>query len=267
MAVQMSMVLCKEAASLDASHVLKALAESWKELPAATAIESREDTLSFRIADVDVVIGVMPAPVPWSDLEGPCATSILWPNAAATLKAHRAHFIVTVRGELPPVGLATWLTRVTAAVLMSTPAALGVFWTNAALLIPGALFRDFATDILPHGPPLTIWVDFRVGWVDASKTRSVGFTQGLGELGLMELETEAATESPTELRQRFEAIAGYLLTNGPVIKDGDTLGESAAERILVRYGPSGYGSPGTVMHLVHAAKAVPKSPWKFWKKG
>lgn len=263
MPLQITMILFNEAPAYAVNALQAFLSSSWPDLPLISDVSAEENTLAFNVAGAEVVIGTMPAPVPWSDLEGPCATSILWPAAAPVLQCLTHHAIVTVRGELNPVALSTVLTQVTAAVMATTPGTPGVFWTNAALLVPKDMFIDFAVKIMPLGPPLTIWVDCRVGWTEVDAF-SAGFTTGLAELGLMELEAENATEPPAELRKRFEAIARYLLENGQVISDGDTLGESADEKIRVVYGPSAFGIEGTVMRLVYEAIPTKKSWWKPW---
>ncbi|MDM4768555.1 DUF4261 domain-containing protein [Pelomonas sp. SE-A7] len=263
MSIQMSMVLFDGKPNLSVRELRQTLSANWADVPPATEESEQDVTLSLRIGVADVVVGLMPAPVPWSDLEGPCATSILWPNAASTIREHKYHAIVTVSGELSPIELSTLLTKVTAALMISSSEALGVFWTNAAMIVPKALFFDFSIKILPLGPPVSIWIDCRVGWAE-DKATSAGFTTGLESLGLMELETQRATEPPSELRSRFEAIARYLLENGPVIGDGHTIGESESEKIRVAHSHSAFGAKGTVMSLVYGPSAEKKPWWKRW---
>jgi hypothetical protein len=262
MSLQISMVIFQEEPQLSANELLEALSAHWPDLPAPTDVAERDNTLSLRLGTSDVVIGTMPAPIPWSDLEGPCATSILWRDAAAAIQGHKSHVIITVSGELSPIALSTLLTQVTAGVLASSSQSVGVFWTNAVMVVPKNLFFDFAVKILPLGPPLPIWVDCRVGWTDDSKNASAGFTTGLAALHLMELEAEHASEPPSELRKRFEAVARYLLENGPVIKDGDTLGESENEKIRVVYSSSAFGLKGSVMRLSYE----PTKGRSWWKR-
>jgi len=146
---------------------------------------------------------------------------------------------VTISGEFDPVGLSTMLTQVTAAVMASCPATIGVYWGNATLIIPKPIFIDFAETILPEGPPLHIWVDFRVGR-DSEKSSS-GFTSGMVALGHMEFEAVNSPEPPGELRERLMALAGFVLENGSVLKNGDTVGEDADERIRIVYTKSNFG--------------------------
>lgn len=248
MSLQMAMVLFKGTPILSGAEIRTVLSSNWPDLSLTEDSGVQDNMLSFRLGVADVVIGIMPAAIPWTDLEGPCSTSYLWPAALTEAKTHTSHAIVTVMAELSPLELSTLLTQVCAALSVALPQSLGVFWTNAVMVILKDLFCDFATKILPKGPPLTIWVDFRVGWVESGKT-SAGFTTGLAALGLMELEAQEANEPPSELRQRFESIAQYLLDHGPVIRDGNTVGNSATEMIRVIYSPSCFGAEGQVMRL------------------
>jgi hypothetical protein len=106
------------------------------------------------------------------------------------------------------------------------------------------------------------WVDFRVGRNAAGKTS--GFTTGMESLGHMEFETEDSPEPPHELRDRFFALANYVLDNGPVIRDGDTIGEDANERIRVVYADSAFGHEGKVMRLQYTPVEQKKPWWRPW---
>jgi hypothetical protein len=260
MALSMAMIALGPDASLSSEAIQAELARQWPSLPKAQAAEAKDDTFAFRIGSLDVIAGLMPAPIPWSDLEGPCATSWLWKDAAAVLRTHTAHLILTVSGEEGPVERIRLLTQVTAATLAACPAAVGVFWTHAAMVIQPPLFCDFATKLIER--PLYIWVDFRVGPNAAGKTS--GFTTGMESLGHMELETEDSPEPPGELRERFFGLANYLLDNGPVIRDGDTIGEDANERIRIVYANSAFGHKGKVMRLEYTPVSRKKPWWRIW---
>jgi len=238
-------------AKLSSAAIRANLAENWPDLPAAEPVKAEKDQMAFRVGDNDVIIAFMRAPIPWSDLEGPCQTSWLWKDAASVLRGHAGHLIVTVLSQDGPVEQSRLLTQVCASVLATCEQAPGVFWSNATLLVPSKVFQEFARDILPQGSPLYIWVDFRVG--PAAKGKTGGFTTGMVALGHMEFETESSSEPPGELRERFFGLANYVLENGPVIKDGDTIGEDANERIRVVYAKSTFGHGGKVMRLEYSS--------------
>lgn len=258
--VAMSMVPLGPTSKVSAGALIKDLAETWPELPAATKPEKGDKSLIFHIGDTMVALGFMPAPIPWSELEGPCATSVLFPNAAEILKPHQSHVLITLifKSECTPIERATLLTKVTASFVKICEASLGIYWGNATMVLPPDLFREVAVDCLPELPSL-IWIDIRVGANDQGTTS--GFTCGMQALGLMELETENANEPPMELRNRFEGVAGYLLENGLVIKDGDTVGETMNEQIKVSYAPSSFGHEGQVMRFDYTSTSKKKKGW------
>jgi hypothetical protein len=253
MAIGISMIMLSEDVPISVADVQRELSSNWSDLPASQEPEEKDDVLSFQVGDSSVIMARMPAPIPWSDLEGPCETSSLWKNATEEVKQHTVHWIITVNGELGPLEMSTLLTQATAAAMAACPAAIGVYWGNATLVVPRDLFSDFAKEILPHGAPLHVWVDFRVG--KDSEHSSAGFTSGMKALGHLEFETEQSPEPPGELRERLLALANYVVENGPVIQDGDTVGEDAHERIRVVYSDSAFGHEGQVMRLVYESES------------
>jgi len=262
MAMAIAMVMLSEDSPLEAAEVQRELFARWPDLPAATETDERDETIAFALEDAQIILGKMPAPIPWSELESPCATSILWPSASEEVKQHKLHWIVTLSAELDPVPLSTLLTQVTSAVMAACHAALGVYWGGATLIIPKDLFIEFAEKVLPLGPPVEIWIDVRVG-KDSEKSTS-GFSTGMAALGHLEFEAVRSPEPPGELRERISALARYVLEHGPVIKDGDTVGEDVHERIRVVYSKSAFGQSGPVMRLEYETSSKKNPWWKLW---
>lgn len=264
MDVALSMVLLRETADLPVPRIVEELRARYPELNAS--VEGTEDgeretsVATLQLQDAYLALACMPSPLPWSDLEGPCATSLLWKNASDEVKTHAAHVVVSIMSELDEIKRSILLTQVTTAILAACEGAMGVYWGNASLLIPKPIFVEFAEQILPQGPPLDIWIDFRVGW--QAEKRSAGFTQGMTALGHMELEAQDWPEKPSDLRERLQGLVLYLLNNGRVIKDGDTVGQSASEKIRVVYAGSNVGHKGLVMQLRYESAHRPW--WKIW---
>lgn len=255
------MVLLRDDAKVSVADIQRELASNWPDLE-ITEAEEKDGSLSITFGETFVIFSRMPAPFPWSDLEGPCATSVLWKNAAAEIKPHKFHWVVVVNGELDPIELSTMLTQATASFMAVCPTAIGVYWGNATLIVPKNLFIDFAKDVMSLGPPLHIWVDFRVGR-DGEHTSS-GFTAGMKALGHMELEAQKSPEPPGELHERLMSLARYVVENGPVIRDGDTIGEDENERIRVIYSKSAFGHKDQVMRLEYEQSSPKKPWWKLW---
>jgi hypothetical protein len=260
--MSISMVMLSGPGSLSGKAVKQQLKQHWPDIGEVQVTSSDEQVVMLRINDSQIILGHMDVPIPWSELKGPCATTIFWDDAKEQVKSHQEHWIVTVNSELEPLELTILLSQVTAAVMDACPTAIGVYWGNATMIIPKEMFLESAYELLPEGRPLDIWIDVRLGAKDDGTCSA--FTKGLSAFDLMEFETIAAPEKPMELREWLLSLSGYLIENGPVIKDGETVGRTPKEKVTVTYAPSKYGHKGKVMRLDFDAK--PKRGWAFWRK-
>lgn len=91
--VLLAMVALNSATLPEASVVTASFAERCPECTVPGDIEAKDGTLVFRLNGNMAAVSLMPAPIPWSDLEGPCATAWWWPEATTRMKAHKAHVI------------------------------------------------------------------------------------------------------------------------------------------------------------------------------
>ena len=250
MGVTVAFVPFRKPCRVDARAIATDIAAKWPDLPAVTPdeVSAKPGQVVLDMGALCVIGQVVPKPIPWGDLEGPCQTAWLWPNAEDHLRPHTAHMIVTAMDrDDDPIARAKALTIGLAGILGTCPEALGVYWGDATLVVPSALYQDMAREILPDGLPLYLWIDFRVGKNEDGTTS--GFTVGLEGLGHKEFETDNATDDVGTLRERLFNLAIYVLENGPVIKDGNTVGADENEKIQVVYGKSRFGLEGTVMRL------------------
>lgn len=208
---------------------------------------SESGILSFNTPTGWVAISLMEIPLPWSELETPCAHAYLWPDAEKSLRKHAAHLIVTVtdsKGDT--VDRFLTLTKVIAALLDGFEVA-GIYWGAGGVVQSPEIFREFAGEATREFLPLHLWIGFRIG---RNKDKSLwGYTVGLEALGHMELEVLRSGYSGEDLIDRLFNCAHYLLDNGPILKDGNTFGLSAEEKIKIRHLPSEFGRKGKVIQL------------------
>ena len=68
--------------------------------------------------------------------------------------------------------------------------------------------------------------------------------------GLREIETKEVNRNGRDVFVLLLSTAQYLIHKGPVIKDGETIGESPALNIRVRQGPSYWRDGLTVYRIV-----------------
>jgi hypothetical protein len=122
---------------------------------------------------------------------------------------------------------------------------LGVYWGNACVTNSRELFEQCAREMTETHLPLPVWLRFQPVRADADQEitddppAEIGmYTLGLKQFGLMEIEIDRCALDLGEIFEFVSNLAHYLVMSGPVIKDGNTVGGSAEERILVRYRPS-----------------------------
>lgn len=73
----LAMVMATEGVPVPADALAENYHRRWPDLPKPSQLVQKDRALSFKVGTHDVVLGSVPAPIPWADLEGPCATSIL----------------------------------------------------------------------------------------------------------------------------------------------------------------------------------------------
>ena len=62
---------------------------------------ANEEMLTFLVDGATVAMTLIPAPIAWSRLEGPCETAWWWPDAAAKLQGHTSHLLIGISSENP----------------------------------------------------------------------------------------------------------------------------------------------------------------------
>ena len=216
---------------------------------AAAKAQAWEGTnLVFNVEDHMIAVALMPGPIPWSELEGPCATAWWWRDATEKMRGHRYHFLVTVMGgAMPPVERRIILTNLVGAVIRNSDA-VGVYWGEGTLVHEPTSFLEQAEGITPTQIPGPLWIDVRVEQNDADGTLRC-FTTGLRPLGHLEIEIPRATLKPQELLEFVGDTACYIVNNDTPIKDGETLGRTATEKFKVRHDKSMFDRQ-TVMRIV-----------------
>ena len=203
------------------------------------------------IGEYTAAAALVPRPIPWSQLEGPADTAWYWPEAAAAMRAHAAHLLVTLVDEGGrPITKSLALTRLTAALATTSPS-VGVFWGPGRLVHPPMAFIEQAEQASETNLPLFLWVDFRVEQLNDGALRL--YTTGLDALGGAELEAAHFDGLPQRLLEFAYNIAHYQLDRQKTIRDGDTIGLTEEVQVTARRAQSMLGGEMEVLQLEFAA--------------
>lgn len=210
-------------------------------------LRSKEGAAISRIPGGRAGWTLLPAPIPWSNLEWPCtAASWRWPEAISVMSAHQAHVVVFATStELERLDVALITTRLAAAIAECTPAR-GVFWGDGSLVVEQSRFVEMARTASPYEPPVLLWIGFHPRPGD---TGISAYTTGLESFGHIELEIHDSAQPAPDVLALLAQAASYLVATGAELMDGDTFGESDSDVNPVRHVPSRYLERKTVCLL------------------
>jgi hypothetical protein len=116
--------------------------------------------------------------------------------------------------------------------------ATAVYWRAGAVTVSRERFDYIGAFATRDQLPLELWCRFHFFRVDDEHGGL--HTIGMRQFGAMEIEVERTSWKPQELFDFARKVANYVLTSGAVIKDGDTIGKDAEEKIVIHHGRSKY---------------------------
>ena len=196
--------------------------EYFTDTPPLKAAGSTESLLTLTVGEYTAAVTLITRSVPWSQLEGPCATAWFWPDAAESLKTHQSHLLITLVDEGgKAVEKSSLLTQLVAAAVDNAPTC-GVFWGPGRLVHPPQAFVEQALQLTADDLPLFLWIDFRVERIADDAVRL--YTTGLEALGFVELEVPEFLGEPQTMLEYAYNISHYQITQAKPINEGDTLG-------------------------------------------
>ena len=208
--------------------------------------EWRDTNLILEFRDAMLAVSLMPAPIPWDGLEGPCVTSWWWPEATERMRAHKYHFIVAlIGGSIESVERRVILTKAVRAVVRDSDA-VGVYWGEGTVVHNPREFVRQAKSVDVRNIPGPLWIDVRVEKNPDGSFRC--FTTGLAPLGFLEIEVKSSRLPPGDLMCFIGDTACYIVNGRKHIKAGETMGRSATEQYKVRHDASMFDR-ATVMYL------------------
>ncbi|MGB3303601.1 MAG: DUF4261 domain-containing protein [Gordonia sp. (in: high G+C Gram-positive bacteria)] len=196
------------------------------------------------------------------DLTEVALLSRLWPNETPAPNDYRAHTLVSVMRSGQPaqsyrdaVADASLMSMVITSTIAITNTVDAVYFGSANHIVFPQLFRELSLETLPD-PILPAWVALNVApRPDGIMT---AHTRGLDMLGLMDVEIPESNESAEESFARIVNTAIYQLENGPVVGDGDTLGETDTAEIIAHHAPSQVEIDKTVLSLEFVGDEFPE---------
>jgi len=180
------------------------------------------------------VVALMPVPVPNHEADEAARYSVSTLGGRWKLPPHKAHLVVTARGTGTAVETLSAFTSITAAVVEVSPA-VGVYVGSAGATHDPRFFRDVARD---HDSSARLMLWSGVSIAHAERGRVELLSLGMRQLELPDLLLVAPTSRANEALPMLYDLLDYLVSRGAPLPEGDTVGRTAAEKLLVHYVPS-----------------------------
>ena len=178
-----------------------------------------------------------PDPIPDGEAEFYADRNFLWADGREEVAGHRSHVVVTNIGRDggDAIESAMTVSRL-ALVALELFDGIGVYWGNGKVCNSRKMFESFCGEMSVDELPVPVWLRFQL--VNAPDDRNGMYTLGMSQFGLMDIEVESSELNVAELFSFISSTADYLIHSGPVIADGNTVGGSPDDRIVVRHRPS-----------------------------
>jgi hypothetical protein len=211
------------------------------------SVQTKEDNFVFGLGKDTAAVALVPTPIPWSNLEGPCATAWWWPEAAERMRGHTSHILAALAGDTGnAIQRHIALTHLTAIAAAHTQPA-GIYWTAGRVVHDPDVFIEQVQELSADDLPLHLWVDFRLEDNDDGTHRL--FTTGMTAFGKPEIEIPGSRKQRNEIYDFAYTVADYVITNPANIESGHTFGRSPEEKVQASYQPSMWDKSMTVLRL------------------
>lgn len=186
--------------------------------------------LAFEVDGMMATVGLMEAKIPNGEAEYWANSNFMTrEQSVAAAKEHKAHLVVAVLGRgHAPLEAGELFVKVAAACLKA-PGALGIYDCGTVWLPEH--FIESAMVMKEGEAPLADLVF--IGLYRNEKGVS-SWTNGLRSFGKEELEIIESSQPPSEVYDLMWNILAYLINEGAVLQDGQTIGATAEQKLSLK---------------------------------
>jgi len=227
----------------ESKSLLNALKLTWK--LKTDSVNIGEKTLVFNTIDgATVMVAYLDYPAAPDEIGAASRLSWLWKTANEETKKHQAQVVISVIG---PANKTLDLYKIftqTAAGVLETNRSAGIYMDSQYLLLSPGYFIAAARNMVQNQTiPLYCWVYFgRPG-------EGNGFTYGLAEFGLTEMEIVNSQHNEAEVHSILYDSAMSVVKNGTLLSDGQTLTTEEGTKMMVRLEQGTYLEAQKVLRL------------------
>jgi len=204
----------------DAKALLASLKKDWKLKTDSSTIA--EKTIVFTgPGGATVMIAFLDYPVPSAEISTAARISWLWKNGADEALRHLSQAVISVIGaENKSLDLHKTFTSVAGGLLENSNAS-GIYMADQYLLLSKGFYTSAARNMRDNQTlPLYCWAYFGM---TQEKELSSGYTWGLQEFGLAEMEIVLSKQSQSDVHAVLYDAASTVVQYNLQLQDGQTL--------------------------------------------
>ncbi len=211
-------ILLAQKAVPDFKALVEGFQAMWKIRPDSLNISDK--TAVFSTPGATVMLAYLDYPAPATELEPAALISWLWKNAENEAPKHQAQLVISVIGsDSRALDLYKLFTKVACSGLEKT-ASLGIFMSAQYLVLEKGYFLASARGMTDQNLPVYCWVYFGLLQKDG---QSSGYTYGLHEFGLPEMEIVNSANPMAETHAVLYDAARYVVSYNIRLKDGQNI--------------------------------------------
>ncbi len=217
-------------------RIAQAFRERYPGVPAPEVAEGATDIPLMKFAGIEVVLFQFDVLIPagWQPIARRAAAH--WPQAEAAFGRHRAHVMVQTMGAdaTDRLHVAQTVSAAIGTILETHPESSGVLW-DMSVAHSRDLFSELSRWAFAPYPdfPTELWVSIHRFRTEDDRVGAV--TQGLSSFVGREIELLGAPSQFKAIVSMVRRLSVYLIQGQSPMKDGDTFGESASDRIQVQF--------------------------------
>lgn len=208
-------------------------------------LEGAGELLFAQAGEYTVVVGYIGAPIPDGEAEHWAGANFMWKEAVEVVSTHKAQLIVTVFGsddDLLEKG--TVFVKAVCTALKQNNA---IAFYNDGIVFSPQQYLDFSGMMEDGGYPILNWIWYGIYF---DEKRAGIYTYGMRRFGKEEMEVIVDRENAdlNAVRGFLLNITAYVLTENVTLKDGETIGFSAEQKLKITLSP-GLGVHGNTLKI------------------
>lgn len=226
----LGMVLLQDTNSMKIDKVVAELRDKWK--LSVDDSESNKEASLLVIDNYLVTIANMPMPIPGEEVKSAADYNYFWLNGINEASKHEGHVIVSIMDAgKDPIKENILFNKIATSVL-TTCNSLGVYIGGRTLLLKKDFYLANTEVMSDQNLPLYSWIYFGLRQEDGKQSV---YTYGLSDFDKPEMEIINSEHSLKELNEIMFNMAHYVLTADVTLKDGETIGTTATQKLEISY--------------------------------